>query len=147
MNITIKKIEKHNTASIYNIGPYINIKESLLFIKGWLIENHLKNEDNFYIVYYNSPLEVKEDNLEWEIGVDFKGKPLESTNELQIQEIPETLVVSTIFHGPLTEASSVYLDLYEYANTRGYKIAGAVKEIYIKKGNNNIITEVQLPII
>ena len=153
MIIELKTVPEHKVAYIYQIGSYEKISKCLETVFEWIIEKGLKINEPIYGIYYNSPLEVSNEELEWEVGSGFKGKySIENEdNEVQIQIIPEQKVVSTIFKGPCEEASSVYVDLYNYTTQNNLKIIGPVKEIYLNNPLNDsedkLSTEVQFPVI
>jgi effector-binding domain-containing protein len=152
MIIELKTVPEHKVAYIYQIGSYEKIFKCLETVIEWINEKNLKIKDPIYGIYYNSPLEVSTEELEWEVGSGFEGKePEKEDNEVQIQIIPEHKVVSTIFKGPYEEASSVYVDLYNYTTQNNLKIIGPVKEIYLNNPLNNsedkLNTEVQFPVI
>lgn len=153
MIIELKTVHEHKVAYIYQIGSYEKIFKCLETVIEWIIEKDLKIKEPIYGIYYNSPLEVSTEELEWEVGSGFDGKnPIEKEHEkVQIQIIPEHKVVSTIFKGPYEEASSVYVDLYNYTTQNNLKIAGPVKEIYLNNPSDDsedeLKTEVQFPVI
>ncbi|MDP1552905.1 MAG: GyrI-like domain-containing protein [Methanobacteriaceae archaeon] len=153
MIIELKTVPEHKVVYIYQIGSYEKIFKCLETVIEWINEKDLKIKDPIYSIYYNSPLEVSTEELEWEVGSGFEGKMLIESehDEVQIQIIPEHKVVSTIFKGPYGEASSVYVDLYYYTAQNNLKITGPVKEIYLNNPINDsedkLKTEVQFPVI
>jgi effector-binding domain-containing protein len=153
MIIELKTVPEHKVAYIYQIGSYEKISKCLETVFEWIIEKDLKIYEPIYGIYYNSPLEALTEELEWEVGSGFEGKdPIENKDDdVQIQIIPDHKVVSTIFKGPYGEASSVYVDLYNYTTQNNLKIVGPVKEIYLnsplKNSEDKLNTEVQFPVI
>ncbi|MCK9150453.1 GyrI-like domain-containing protein [Methanobacterium alcaliphilum] len=149
MKIEIKKIPEYQTAYIFYKGSYEKIPEILGSVVGWLMEKNVEIQMPVYGTYFNSPLEVSEEELEWEMGASFNGK-LKAEDNIQIKTVPEQTVVSTIFKGPYGEASSVYVDLFEYAEKEGYQIFGPVTEIYMNSPEfvpeSELLTEVQFPV-
>jgi effector-binding domain-containing protein len=53
-----------------------------------------------YGVYYNSPMEVSEEELEWEVGAAFIGE-LKAEDDIKIKNIPQHEAVSAVFKGPM----------------------------------------------
>jgi len=155
MKIELKTIPQHQVAYIYQIGNYDKIPECLKVVIEWITRQGLQVKDPVYGLYHNSPLEVAPEELEWEVGAGFEGEieinDIEDDfdQEVQLQTIPEHQVVSTVFQGPYGEASSVYVDLYEYTLKNNLKIVGPVKEIYLNNPENasESLTEVQFPVI
>lgn len=157
MKIEIKTVPEHQVAFIYQIGSYEKIPNCLGAVIEWLVKNGLEPKYPVYGIYYNSPLEVTPIELEWEVGVGFEGTVEEENSndldneEVHLQTISEHAVVSTVFKGPYGEASSVYVDLYEYTVQNNLKIVGPVKEIYLNSPETSceedLLTEVQFPVI
>jgi effector-binding domain-containing protein len=155
MNIELKTVPQHQVAYIYQIGSYDKIPECLGAVIEWISQKGLQVKDPIYGLYYNSPLEVAPEELEWEVGAGFEGEldteisEDEDGQEVQLQTISEHQVVSTVFKGPYGEASSVYVDLYQYTAQNDLKIVGPVKEIYLNNPQDpsESLTEVQFPVI
>lgn len=150
MEIKIKTIPEHQAAFIHKNGSYIKIPETLGKIVGWLMSQNMEIKMPIYGQYYNSPQEVSEDELDWEIGAAFIGE-LKGTDEIQIKIVPEHEVVAATFKGPYGEAASIYIALIEHATKEGYQIAGAVLESYLNSPEevpeSELLTEVQFPIV
>lgn len=150
MNITIKNIPQYQVAFISKKGSYKQIPESLGQVTGWLMAKNVELQIPVYGLYYNSPMEVSEDDLEWEVGVSFVGK-LEGENEIKIKSVPQHEAVTSVFKGPYGEAATVYMNLIEFAEKDGYKIAGPVMESYLNSPDDvpesELLTEIQFPVI
>lgn len=149
MKIEFKTVPSHQVAFIYHKGSFEKIPQYLGEVVEWLITNELEIREPIYGIYYNSPLEVSDEELEWEVGASFVGDA-QGEDNIQVQILPEQEVISTIFKGPYSEASSTYLFLYEYARDNHLQITGPIKEIYLKspdaKSENELMTEVQFPV-
>ena len=68
MKIELKTIKQHQVAYIYHIGIYDKIPEYLGAVVEWIAQKGLQVKDRVYGLYYNSPLEVAPEELEWEVG-------------------------------------------------------------------------------
>lgn len=150
MKIEIKTIPSYLAAFIHQKGSYEKIPETLGKLVGWLMNQNVQIQMPIYGIYYNSPLEVPEEELDWEMGAAFIGE-LEAEGEIQIKSVTEHQVVSTIFKGPYGDAASVYEDLIEYAIKEGYQINGPIMESYLNSPDeveeSELLTEVQFPVI
>ncbi|MGV8143845.1 MAG: GyrI-like domain-containing protein [Methanothermobacter sp.] len=150
IEIEIKKILQYQVAFIHVTGSYSKIPESLGKVVGWLMAQKVEIQMPVYGIYYNSPHEVPEEELDWEVGAAFIGE-LGGTDEIQIKTVPEHEAVSTIFKGPYGEAATVYMALIEYATENGYKIAGPIMESYLNSPDevpeSELLTEVQFPVV
>jgi len=150
MEIEIKTISEHQVAFIHEKGSYTKIPETLGKVVGWLMSQNVEIQMPIYGLYYNSPHETSEEELDWEVGAAFIGK-LENTDEIQIKTVPQHETVSAIFKGPYGEAASIYMALIEHAAQEGYQIAGAVLESYLNSpeevSESELLTEVQFPVV
>ncbi|WP_334097646.1 GyrI-like domain-containing protein [Methanobacterium formicicum] len=151
MAIEIKTIPQYQVAFIHQKGSYTQIPEVLGKVVGWLMTQDVEIQMPIYGTYYNSPHEVTEEELDWEVGAAFTGKLKEGTEDIHIKTIPEHQAVSTIFQGPYGEAASVYMDLIEYTQKEGYQIAGAPLESYLNSpdevAESELLTEIQFPVV
>jgi AraC family transcriptional regulator len=150
MYVQFKTVPEHQVAFIYHKGGFEKIPEYLGEVVEWLITSELEIREPIYAVFYNSPLEVPDEELEWEVGASFVGD-VEGEDKIQLQVIPEQEVIYTIFKGPYVEASAAYFYLYEYAMDNDLQITGPVKEIYLNSpdavSESELETEVQLPVM
>ncbi|HMK53408.1 MAG TPA: GyrI-like domain-containing protein [Methanobacteriaceae archaeon] len=150
MQIEIKTIPQHQVAFIFQKGSYTKIPEILGKVVGWLMAQNVEVQMPIYGLYYNSPMEVAEEELEWEVGAAFIGE-LEGEEDIQIKNVPEHEVVSAVFKGPYGEAASVYMDIIQYALKEGYQLTGPVLESYLNSpdevSESELLTEVQFPVV
>lgn len=150
MEIVIKNIPQYQVAFISEKGSYTKIPGTLGKVVEWLMTQNVEIQMPIYGIYYNSPLEVSEEELEWEVGTAFIGK-LEGKGEIQIKEVLEHEAVSTVFKGPYGEAASVYMALIEHATAEGYQISGSVLESYLNSPDevpeSELLTEVQFSVV
>ncbi len=150
MKIEIKNIPEYQVAFIVKKGSYQQIPDTLGKVVGWLMTKKVKIEIPVYGLYYNSPRDVSEEELEWEVGAAFIGD-LEVEEDIQIKTVPQHDAVSTVFKGPYGEAASVYMDLIQYAENEGYQISGPVLESYLNDpslvSQSEALTEIQFPVV
>lgn len=150
MEIEIKKVPQQQMAFIRTKGSYMQIPETLGKVVGWLITRKVEIQIPVYGTYYNNPMEVPEEELDWEVGAAFIGE-LDGEGDIQIKTVPEHQVVSTIFKGPYGEAASVYMALIEHAQNEGYQIVGPPLESYLNSPDevpeSELLTEIQFPVL
>ena len=150
MEVEIKKVPEYQVAFILEKGSFEKIPETLGKVVGWLMTKRVEIQMPVYGIYYNSPMEVPEEELSWEVGAAFQGE-LEGEDDIQIKKVPEHEVVSTVFKGPYSEAHTIYGGLFEHALKNGYRIAGPPLESYLNDPNlvpeSEILTEVQFPVL
>lgn len=130
-------------------GSYDKIPELLGTVVGWLMARNLEIQMPIYGTYYNSPMEVAPEDLEYEVGAAFLGDA-ESEGEIKVKTVPEHKVLSTVFKGPYGMAASTYVGLFEYAAKNGYTISGPPTESYLNSpdevSEEDLLTEVLFPV-
>ena len=150
MKIEIKDIPKYQVAFILMKGSYEQIPETLGKIVGWLMAKKVEIQMPIYGLYYNSPLDVSEDELKWEVGVAFEGE-MKGEEDIQIKTVTKHEAVTSVFKGPYGKAASVYAGLINYAAKQGYQIAGPVLESYLNSPDDvpesELLTEIQFPVV
>jgi AraC family transcriptional regulator len=150
MKIEEKNIPEMQVAFIFYRGTYEKIPELLGELVGWLMAKGVEIKMPIYGTYYNNPLEVAPEDLEWEVGAVFIGEA-EGEGNIMIKTIPEHQVLSTIFKGPYGEAASVYSPIFEYAADNNYQIVGPVTESYLNipddVAESELLTEVMFPVV
>lgn len=150
MKIEIKNIPEYQVAFILKKGSYQQIPDTLGKVVGWLMAKNVEIQMPVYGLYYNSPMDVSEEELEWEVGTAFIGE-LEGEADIQIKVVPQHEAVTSVFKGPYGEAASVYMDLIQYAVKKGYQIAGPVLESYLNDpsevSQSEALTEIQFPVV
>jgi AraC family transcriptional regulator len=149
MDIEEKTMPEMQVAFIKYKGSYEKIPELLGAVVGWLMSRKLEIQMPIYGTYFNSPMEVSPENLEYEVGAAFLGDA-ESDGEVQIKKVPEHMVLTTVFKGPYGMASSAYGSMFEYAAKNGYKIVGPITESYLNSpdevSEEDLLTEIIFPV-
>jgi effector-binding domain-containing protein len=150
MKIEEKIIPEIQVAFTTYNGSYEKIPELLGAVIGWLMARNLQIKMPIYGTYYNSPMEVSPDELEYEVGAAFLGNA-ETEGEIKVKKIPEHKVLASVFKGHYGKACSIYGVIFEYATKNGYQISGSVTESYLNSPNNvkeeDLLTEVIFPVV
>ncbi len=151
MEILEKRIKETNVAYAQFKGSYSKIPEHMQEVGQWVMEDGLKMTGMVYGSYFNSPEEVPEDELEYEIGFSFEGDLKIQEGKLGFKMIPEHTVLASIHKGPYTEVGPVIHAIAEYASKNGYDIVGPVTEVYLNDpsqvSQEELLTEVRFPVI
>ncbi len=149
MDITEKMVEGVKVAFRECSGSYERIPEYIEEVAGWVIGKGLQMTGRVYGTYYNSPDEVSEDELRYEIGVSFSGEA-EPEGNIKIKELPPMIVLAALHQGPYTEVGPVIQGIVEYALQNSYEITGPVTEVYLNSpmevDESELLTEVQIPV-
>jgi AraC family transcriptional regulator len=151
MDIVEKRIEETKVAYAQYKGSYSKIPDNIMEVGKLVADDGLEMTGMVYGSYFNSPEEVPEEQLEYEIGFSFEGDLKLQEGKLGFKEIPEHSVLSAIHKGPYTEVGPVIHAIAEYASKNGYDIVGPVTEVYLNNPNDveqeDLLTEVRFPVI
>lgn len=152
MEITEKRIEEERVAYIPYMGSYDKIPELIAEVAQWLVDKDFEMTGLIYGTYFNSPENVSEDKLQYEIGFGFEGKITAlREGKIGIKEIPEHSVLAAIHKGPYSEVGPVIHAVIDYAVKNNYDIVGPISEAYLNNPNDTpeeeLLTEVRIPVI
>ncbi|MEN6329759.1 MAG: GyrI-like domain-containing protein [Methanobacteriaceae archaeon] len=150
MKVEEKRIEEIKVAYIPYRGSYDNIPVLMQKVGQWVTEHGLELTGRVYGTYYNTPEEVAEEELQYEIGFSFAGEGYQDAN-VGVKEIPAHTVLAAMHQGPYTAVGPVIHALVDYAVTNHYEIVGPITEVYLNDPNttpeDELLTEVHLPVI
>lgn len=150
MEIEEKRIPEAKVAYIPYMGTYEKIPEHMQEVGQWVMEKGLEMAGMVYGTYFNSPEDVPEEKLQYEIGFSFKGEA-NPEGKVGIKEIPEHSVLAALHKGPYTEVGPVIHAIAEYSVENGYDVVGPVTEVYLNDPNEvpetELLTEVRFPVI
>ncbi|MDD1764034.1 MAG: GyrI-like domain-containing protein [Methanobacteriaceae archaeon] len=150
MEISEKRIEEAKVAYIPFMGSYEKIPELMQEVGQWIMEKDLEMTGLVYGTYFNTPEEVPEEKLQYEIGFSFAGDAIPE-GKIGIKEIPEHSVLAAMHKGPYTEVGPVIQAVIEYAVKNGYDIVGPITEAYFNDPlvtpEAELLTEVRIPVI
>jgi effector-binding domain-containing protein len=150
MDIIEKKIGKRQVAYINYTGSYEEIPVLMGEVVGFIMAKGLHMMGPPFGIYFNSPEEVSEEELEYEIGIPFSGETKES-GRIKLKTMPSQMVLSTVYEGPYSECGIALGAIAKYAYQNGYGIIGPPIEIYLSDPNetpeNKLITEICFPVV
>lgn len=150
MEVTEKRIEQAKVAYIPYVGSYSKIPELMGEVAQWLMDRDLKMTGLVYGTYFNTPEEVSEDKLQYEIGFAFEGNAMPE-GKIGIKEIPEHTVLAAMHKGAYTEVGPVIHAVIDYAVENEYDIVGPISEAYFNDPmvtpEEELLTEVRIPVI
>jgi AraC family transcriptional regulator len=151
MDIIEKRIEDTKVAYAQYKGSYSKIPDHIMEVGQLITDDGLETTGMVYGSYFNSPEEVPEEQLEYEIGFSFDGDLKLQEGKLGFKEIPEHSVLAAIHKGPYTNVGPVIHAIAKYASENGYDIVGPVTEVYLNNPNEvkpeELLTEVRFPVI
>jgi AraC family transcriptional regulator len=150
MEVKEKRIEEAKVAYVPYQGSYEKIPEYMQEVGQLVMDKGLEMTGIVYGTYFNSPEDVPEEDLRYEIGFSIEGQAVQE-DKLGFKEIPEHTVLAAMHIGPYTEVGPVIHALVDYAVKNGYDVVGPITEVYLNDPNlvseSELLTEVQLPVI
>ena len=153
MEIKEKTIEDQKVA-IMNYKGSLNDMEVLIGkLTGWVEVEEIETIGDLFAIFYNNPRTAKENEVVYDVGIPINPElDPDETEEIRIVNIIEHKVLSGIHKGSLDKIQETYNTMAEYSIENKYDIIGSPKEVYIKnkfevENEDNMITEIQLPVI
>jgi effector-binding domain-containing protein len=150
MEIEVKNIDETQVAYVPAKGSYEQLPELFGEVVGYVMKEGLQITEPPYGIFFNSPMEVPPQELQFEIGIPFIGEA-DGEGRVKIKKVPAHQVASTVYKGPYGQAAQVYQALIEYTTMNGYQIVGPVKEIYLNSpmevSEDELLTEVRFPVV
>ena len=153
MEIQEKTIEDQKVA-IMNYKGYLKDMEVLISkLTGWIEVGEIETIGNLFAIFYNNPRTAKEDEVVYDVGIPINPElDPDETEEIRIVTIIEHKVLSGLHYGSTDNIQETYNIMAEYSIENKYDIIGSPKEVYIKnkyevENEDDMITEIQLPVI
>lgn len=150
MEIKEKRIEAAKVAYIPYTGSYQKIPEHIQEVGQLVMEKELEMTGMVYGTYFNSPEDVPEEQLQYEIGFSVN-EDFQQVDKLGFKEIPEHTVIAAMHQGAYTEVGPVIHAVVDYAVKNGYDIVGPITEVYLNDPSqvpeSELLTEVRIPVI
>ncbi|MTK64913.1 MAG: GyrI-like domain-containing protein [Methanobacterium sp.] len=150
MEINQKKTEEKHVAYIFYRGYVEDMGKLIGEIVDWMIDQDVKMSGPPYSVYYTSPKEVLPNDMQYELGIPFKGEASE-LGKIKIKDIPAQEVIYALNKGPYNKIGAVYESLMNKIIEEGFQMVGAPIEIYFNSpmevSEDELLTEVQFPIV
>lgn len=117
-------------AALECLGPYAQMPQKIGELMAEVQKQKLEMLDGPSILYYNSPGQVKPEELKWEVCVPLH--PLEKVAApLKKGEFKYPTVAEVIYKGPYDSVSSAYPGLMRFIAGSGYAVCGPVCETYM----------------
>jgi len=154
MEVTIKKTEPFTVAFISVKGPFSLINDSFGKLFAFIGEQGFIPAGPPSGLYFNSPAQVAEDELLWELRVPIAGTCDPSGPDergLGFKNIGEAAVAAVIHRGPFNNIAETYQGLGAWIEGNGYEIAGPCEEVYLTEPGNTppaeLMTEIRFPVV
>jgi effector-binding domain-containing protein len=122
--------ENFTYAALECVGPYTLIPQKLGELMAEAQKQNLEMLDGPSLLYYNSPAQVKAEELKWDVCVPLH--PLEKVAPpLKKGEYKYPLVAELMYKGPYDSVSSAYPALMQFIARNGCTVSGPICETYL----------------
>lgn len=122
--------ENFTYAALECMGSYAQIPRKLGELMTEVQKQGLQMESGPSMIYYNSPAQVRPEELHWEVCLPVHA--LEKVAApLKKGEYKHAIVAEVIYKGPYESVSSAYPALMEFIARNGYTVSGPICESYM----------------
>ena len=122
--------ENFTYAALSCQGPYAQVPQKLAGLMAELQKQSLEMLGGPSMIYYNSPDQVKPEELRWDVCIPVH--PMEKVAEPLIKgEYKYPLVAEFMYKGPYDSVSSAYPRLMKFIAEKGYTVSGPACETYM----------------
>jgi len=147
--VSVREVSPFSYCCIPHKGPFTDIEGIIGQLTHAVQEQKIAPAGAMIGVYYNSPEEVKPEELVWEMGFPVSPQ-VEVQAPLEKKEWKSTLVVSAFHKGPYEETGKTYYKMFEWMQANKLMPAGPVMERYLNMPTpdtkpENLRTEVWIP--
>ncbi|MDL2246796.1 GyrI-like domain-containing protein [Methanobrevibacter sp. OttesenSCG-928-K11] len=151
MEIVDKVIPDQKLAVINYKGPIVDMDVLIAKLMGWVEAENVKTDGDPFIIYYSPRSSIDEEETVYDIGVPIEGDP-DGTDLIKIVDMLEHNVLSGRHEGNQDNILKSYEKMVDMAQKNNFDIIGSPKEVLIKSrydvdSDDELITEIQLPII
>ena len=111
-------------------GSYAQIPDKVNEFMGIFFKQGLTPLGSFFGMYLNSPGEIKEEELQWQLGFPVAADATVAA-PLQKGEFTFSKVAVYLYVGPYDKSSESYAKIMEFIDKNGYTMAGPIAERYL----------------
>jgi effector-binding domain-containing protein len=122
--------ENFTYAALECVGSYAQIGQKMGELMAEVQKQGLQMESGPSMIYYNSPAQVKPEELKWDVCVPVHAMEKVAA-PLKKGEYKYPLVAEVIYKGRYDTVSTAYPGLMEYIAKNGYALNGPICESYL----------------
>lgn len=148
-DVALKEVKPFSYCALYHKGPFTDIEKVIGKLMQSMQNQSIFPQGPMIGIYYNSPDEVKPEDLEWEMGFPVTDQiPVQKPLEKKQWEF--TQVAFATHTGPYEETGQTIIKIFEWMQDNNLKSAGPVLEKYLTAPGPNtkpedIKTEIWIP--
>jgi len=128
--VSLREISPFTYCCIPHKGPFTEIQEVIGALMQALRSQNIYPAGPLVGIYYNSPAEVKETELEWEVGFPTTAQAVAQA-PLEKKQWNFTTVASALHTGPYETTEQTISKILEWMKSNGYTQAGPIMERYM----------------
>ena len=129
-DIKTKEVSRFSYVCVAHKGPFTDMEKVIGKLMSTIQSRNVFPTGPMIGVYYNSPEEVKPEELEWEVGFPVNAQVnVDEPLQKKVWEI--TSVVSAIHTGPYEETGKTITRMLEWMEAKGLIQAGPMLERYL----------------
>lgn len=149
MTVTVKEVNPFTYFCIHHKGPFTEIEAVIGTLMQASQTQNVFPGGPMIGVYYNSPAEVKPEELEWDIGFPVTPQAMVQS-PLELKQWTFTTVAACVHIGPYETTGETITKMMEWMEANGYLPSGPVLERYMdmdpsKVKPEELKTEVWIP--
>lgn len=138
--VSLKEVTPFTYCCIPHKGPFSEIEKIVGMLMGAVQRQNFGPAGAMMGIYYNSPAEVKPEELEWEIGFPITPQ-INAQSPLQKKQWTYTLVASALHVGPYEATGETIVKILEWMEANSYTQAGPVLEKYLDMSPSTVKPE------
>jgi len=151
-DIALKEIPPRTIVYLQCSGSWRQLPEMIERLDRHISQTSLRKIDPASGIYYNTPNEVRIDNLKWDVFYAVPTDTPESGDDktgIGIRNLPETKMASILHTGSYRKAGSSYERLEEWIEREKLMVCGPSEEVYISVfgiENEEQMMEIRIPV-
>lgn len=148
--IKVEKSDGFLYCAVPHLGPYWNFPKVVDQLKEAVRKNGVKTAGPMIAIFYNSPMDVRPEELMWEVGFRL-AKEQKVSKPLQVRRWPAQEVAIAIHVGWYQQIGATIAKMYRWIKASGYEPAGLQLYRYLdddplKVSPDKLRTEIWIPI-
>ena len=154
MDIEEKIVPDQMIAVIKHKGPLSDIETLTAQLMGWVETEEIETAGDIFAIYYNNIKRFKDaDDVVYDLGIPIADdQEIDDTPLLTVEKLIEHRVLSATHNGPLDNIRGIYEEIVDFADKNNYDIIGSPQENYVKsiydvENPDDMVTEIQLPVV
>jgi len=126
--------ENFTYVAIECLGPYAQMPQKIGELMAEVQKQKLEMVDGPEVLYYNSPGQVKPEELRWDVCVPVDARE-NAAAPLKKGEYKYATVAETVYKGPYDSVAAAYPALMQFIAANGYVVCGPICESYMDDPN------------